>query len=198
MDGRGLMGTTPSPELTGSSSNGTTCDPSSSYVSYRYPPHSGYSGAHSITGNTTGGSFNASPSTLQPQPSATITSMQGSPVSSSYSPPTQFRSAQNGSLLGGYGGFYGSQEQPPTGSTPGQSSGSRHDQQLRRQASYGGGLNNTGSSENNSFGVGNASSGSSGADGGGGAAFVAQHQHHQPHHHHHSDSGPLQQDIHAN
>ncbi|VDO07487.1 unnamed protein product [Rodentolepis nana] len=186
MDGRGLMGTTSSPDLPGPVSNGApTGDPSSSYApsSYRYPSHSGYSGGH-----PTPGAFTSSG-----QPS--VGSMRGSPVSSGYSPPAQFRPTQNGSIIGGgYGNFYGGQE-------------SQQSQHLRRQTSFGGDLgvntatNNgpaaAGSSESGgSFGsgVGSASSGSGAADGNA-SAFVSQHHHH--HHHQHSDSGPLQQDIHA-
>ncbi|VUZ47767.1 unnamed protein product [Hymenolepis diminuta] len=190
MDGRGLMGTTSSPDLSGAASNGVpTGDPSSSYApsSYRYHPHSGYSGGHPTPG--------AFPSSGQPS----VGSMRGSPVSSGYSPPVQFRPTQNGPIVGGggYGNFYGSQESQQ----PGQN------QHLRRQNSFGGDLgintatNNgpaaAGSSESGgSFGsgVGSASSGSGAADGNA-SAFVSQHHHH--HHHQHSDSGPLQQDIHA-
>ncbi|KAL5111745.1 Homeobox protein Meis3 [Taenia crassiceps] len=199
MDGRSLMATASSPDLAGTASNGSGIDPISPYGPYRYPSHSGYSGGHPAAGGTAGAFSTSVPS---PQPSTSVGSIRGSPVSSGYSPPTRFRTAQNGSLLGGYGNFYGGQEQQQPGPTSGQSSGSG--QQLRRQTSFSGGLdsnnNATNSNESNSFGGGcGGGSGSSGSAGGeGGAAFVSQHHHHHHHHHQHSDSGPLQQDIHAN
>lgn len=196
MDGRGLIGATPSPDLSGATSNGVpTGDPSSSYApSYRYPPHSGYSGSHQHPG-----AFPPSG-----QLSASVASMRGSPVSSGYSPPSQFRTAQNGSILGGagYGNFYGGQE-PPQPQQPQQAP--EQSQQLRRQTSFGGDLgintannggNVAGSSESGSFGsgAGSGSNGSGAVDGN--ASFIAQHHHHR--NHQRSDSGPLQQDIHAN
>ncbi|VDK31613.1 unnamed protein product [Taenia asiatica] len=199
MDGRSLMATASSPDLAGTASNGNGIDPISPYGPYRYPSHSGYSGGHSAAGGTAGAFSNSAPS---PQPSTSVGSIRSSPVPSGYSPPIRFRTAQNGSLLGGYGNFYGGQEQQQPGPTSGQSSGSG--QQLRRQTSFSGGLdsnnNATTSNESNSFGGGcGGGSGSSGSAGGeGGAAFVPQHHHHHHHHHQHSDSGPLQQDIHAN
>ncbi|KAM7541401.1 hypothetical protein Aperf_G00000041194 [Anoplocephala perfoliata] len=197
MDGRGLMGTTPSPDLSGAASNGVpTDDPSSSYTpSYRYPPHSGYSGSHQHSG-----AFPPSG-----QLSASVAAMRGSPGSSGYSPPAHFRATQNGSILGGagYGNFYGGQEPPQPQQQPGQ--GPEQGQRLRRQTPFGAdlGVNTTnnggnaaGGSESGSFGngAGSGSNGSGAVDGN--ASFVAQHHHHR--NHQHSDSGPLQQDIHAN
>ncbi|CDS41449.1 homeobox protein meis3 [Echinococcus multilocularis] len=202
MDGRSLMATASSSDLPGTASNGGSVDPISPYGPYRYPSHSGYSGGHPVTGVTAGAFPTSVPS---PQPSTSVNSIRGSPVTSGYSPPTQFRATQNGSLHGRYGNFYSGQEQQQQqqpGPTSCQSSGSG--QQIRRQTLFSGGLNSnnnaTASNESSSFGGGRGggSGSSSSAGGDGGAAFVSQHHHHHHHHHQHSDSGPLQQDIHAN
>uniref|UniRef100_A0A5K3FSU0 Homeobox domain-containing protein n=2 Tax=Mesocestoides corti TaxID=53468 RepID=A0A5K3FSU0_MESCO len=205
MDGRSFMAPTTNSDLVAAASNGGGGGggSDSSYPLYRHP-HSGYPGAAHHAGGAP--SFSASPTQSsgnvdtfnkgQKYSTPMRSPLNTSPASSAYSPPAQFRGTPNGgSLFGAYGGFYVGPQ--PTSTPPDQQTVSGGAPE--RHASTGGSSN---PGEGNSY-VG------TGTDGGGGGRFVAHHHHHRhhpppppppppPHHHHHSDSGPLQQDIHAN